>query len=461
MYHPNRILERELEFTKIYRENIGQPKAVRESRCMDAQMATYFVTIQPQDLIAGRISRPYVVFAQCMEGDGIDKTGYCIDVANCEKELKRMKADDSYSEEDCMQAEEMIQFWKTENTNTKIRQQFPKGWAGSMGGDDYVHDNAAIHPLYRLAGVNLDFKKLFRLGVCGLRDEALRLAQETQEPEKKNFYEGVASVQESLRRVMGQYTTEAKRLAGQENDRVRQQELLQMAECLEHIQTAPPESMQEAIQLQCLYMLAARAVEIGRIDDYLGEFYRKDLKTGRITHDQAVRLLDNFFTIIETQCGRDTRVIIGGMGREHEKSADEFTMLVMDVLEVRREHFYPQISLRYYKEMNQDIYDRALRILGSGMTFPMLYNDDVNVPAVMRAMDVPKKAAEQYSFFGCGEYMLAAQSIGTPNTALNVAKVLELVLHDGINPATGILSGPLAAGQECKKLQDIICYEEL
>lgn len=208
-------------------------------------------------------------------------------------------------------------------------------------------------------------------------------------------------------------------------------------------------------------MLAARAVEIGRIDDYLGEFYRKDLKTGRITHDQAVRLLDNFFTIIETQCGRDTRVIIGGMGREHEKSADEFAMLVMDVLEVRREHFYPQISLRYYKEMNQDIYDRALRILGSGMTFPMLYNDDVNVPAVMRAMDVPRKAAEQYSFFGCGEYMLAAQSIGTPNTALNVAKVLELVLHDGINPATGILSGPLAAGQECKKLQDIICYEEL
>ena len=85
MYHPNRILERELEFTKIYRENIGQPKAVRESRCMDAQMATYFVTIQPHDLIAGRISRPYVVFAQCMEGDGIDKTGYCIDVANCEK----------------------------------------------------------------------------------------------------------------------------------------------------------------------------------------------------------------------------------------------------------------------------------------------------------------------------------------------------------------------------------------
>ena len=212
--------------------------------------------------------------------------------------------------------------------------------------------------------------------------------------------------------------------------------------------------MQEAIQLQAL----KRAVEIGRIDDYLGEFYRKDLKTGRITRSGSA-FAGQFFTIIETQCGRDTRVIIGGMGREHEKSADEFAMLVMDVLEVRRNIFYPQISLRYYKEMNQDIYDRGW-ILGSGMTFPMLYNDDVNVPAVMRAMDVPKKAAEQYSFFGCGEYMLAAR-VWNAKTALNVAKVLELVLHDGINPATGILSGPLAAGQECKKLQDIICYEEL
>ena len=95
-----------------------------------------------------------------------------------------MKADAAYSGKDCMQAEEMIQFWKTENTNTKIRQQFPKSWAGSMGGDDYAHDNAAIHPLYRLAGVNLDFKKLFRLGVCGLRVEALRLSKETVEPEK-------------------------------------------------------------------------------------------------------------------------------------------------------------------------------------------------------------------------------------------------------------------------------------
>ena len=126
MYHPNRILERELEFTKSIGKISGSLKRCGRVAAWMHRWRRTFVTIQPHDLIAGRISRPYVVFAQCMEGDGIDKTGYCIDVANCEKELKRMKADDSYSEEDCMQAEEMIQFWKTENTNTKIRQQFPK-----------------------------------------------------------------------------------------------------------------------------------------------------------------------------------------------------------------------------------------------------------------------------------------------------------------------------------------------
>lgn len=157
--------------TGIYKNlsgNIGQPKAVRESRCMDAQMATYFVTIQPQDLIAGRISRPYVVFAQCMEGDGIDKTGYCIDVVTRE-EMALHEGRRRLFQEGLYAGRRDDPILENRKYKYKIRQQFPKSWAGSMGGDDYAHDNAAIHPLYRLAGVNLDFKKLFRLGVCGLR----------------------------------------------------------------------------------------------------------------------------------------------------------------------------------------------------------------------------------------------------------------------------------------------------
>lgn len=83
------------------------------------------------------------------------------------------------------------------------------------------------------------------------------------------------------------------------------------------------------------------------------------------------------------------------------------------------------------------LYERSLNLLGRGYPFPLLYNDDVNVPAVMRAMDVSRSVAEQYSFFGCGEFMLDRRSIGTPNTALNIAKVLELTLFNGVDPHNG------------------------
>lgn len=459
MYQPNRLLERELAFTACYRENQDAPKALRESRCMEEQLSTYFIAPRQEDLIAGRIDRPYVVFAPCLEGDGIDKVGYCIDEANCRRLAEEIRADASYDGEYLRRVEEMIAFWKEENTNTKIRRRFPPFWEGSMGGDDYFAVNAPIHPLYRLAGVNLDFRKLFSLGLAGLKGEALSRAASAAQ-EQKPFYEGIAHVLDAIRKVILAYREEALRL-GREASGTGQAHWREMADTLLAIADAPPATMRQAIQLQCIYMLSARCVEIGRIDDYMGEFYVRDLAQGRLTREEAAALLNDFFSIIETQCGRDTRVIVGGLGREDAESADAFAMLVMDVLELRKDRFYPQISLRYSREMDQAVYDRALRILSEGSTYPMLYCDDVNIPSVMQAMDVPRSLAQQYSFFGCGEYMLAYHSIGTPNTALNVAKVLELVLHEGINPATGRPCGPKAAGIPVRGLSEISCFEDL
>lgn len=458
MYQSKRMLERELAFTACYRENQNAPKALRESRCMQTQLSSYFTDPREDDLIAGRISRPYVVFAPCLEGSGIDHVGYCIDEENCLRLAEAIRNDPAYDETYLRQVEEMIAFWRTENTNAKIRSRFPAGWNGSMGDDYYAEDNAAVYPLYRLAGVNLDFRKLFSLGLMGLKQEALSHAGTSAE--QKHFYEGIACVLDSIRDVILSYREHAMRLA-RTADGSRRAQWEKMAETLLAVADAPPATMQQAIQLQCIYMLCARCVEIGRIDDYMGDFYERDLREGRLTPADAAALLNNFFSIIETQCGRDTRVIIGGLGRAHEESADAFAMLVMDVLEMRKGHFYPQISLRYTKEMNQALYDRALQILSEGGTYPILYCDDVNIPSVMQAMDVDRRLAEQYSFFGCGEYMLAYHSIGTPNAALNVAKVLELVLSDGINPAIGRLCGPKAAGIPVKSLADLTCFADL
>ncbi len=130
------------------------------------------------------------------------------------------------------------------------------------------------------------------------------------------------------------------------------------------------------------------------------------------------------------------RVFIGGRGRPDEASADRFALLAMEatrtVIEIE-----PQLTLRFYEGMNPALMSKALDMLGDGRTFPMLFNDDVNIPAVQNAFGVPLEDAEQYLPYGCGEYCLDHLSFGSPNCSLNLLKALESVLHHGVDVLTG------------------------
>ncbi len=88
--------------------------------------------------------------------------------------------------------------------------------------------------------------------------------------------------------------------------------------------------------------------------------------------------------------------------------------------------------------------DMAYECIASGATYPTLYNDDVNVDAVSYAMRLPRETAKQYVPFGCGEYVIQGKSVGTPNTLLNLLKILQISMNEGIDPMDGkFKAGPL------------------
>ena len=81
------------------------------------------------------------------------------------------------------------------------------------------------------------------------------------------------------------------------------------------------------------------------------------------------------------------RVIVGGRGRPNATNADCFAMLAMEATRTVVET-EPQLTLRFYSDQNPALMQKALDVLGEGRTYPMLYNDDVNVPAVQHAFGV-------------------------------------------------------------------------
>ncbi|MCU7494441.1 MAG: hypothetical protein HF314_15830 [Ignavibacteria bacterium] len=428
----NNILQTELKFTETYKQYENAHPAIREAMCLKVQYPAFFTEIQRGDLFAGRIQHTFV-------GVTPDEWGPTAFGYYCqESEIRELMSKSELDSTRRQKIEEMLLFWRTENTSAQLRKRYSGEMARWLPADDWMHDYGIAFPLYRLTGGNINFGKLLTLGIPGLSEEIRRFRLFAQRDAKETeFYDAMLIALEVLSDLCRHYAREARLKAEVESDTESKNELLQMASALEKVTVSKPKTFREAIQLFWLYSLASDIRNYGRMDVYLGDFLVNDLNSDIISENEAQRLLDSLWRLM---AARNTvvhnRVIIGGKGRVNEKNADRFALMAMEAtLNVKEAE--PQLSLRFYKGMNPLLMDKALFVIGEGRTYPMLYNDDVNIPSVQSAFCLNRTLSEQYVPFGCGEYIIDHKSFGTPSGVINLLKALEVTLHNGIDPATG------------------------
>lgn len=283
----------------------------------------------------------------------------------------------------------------------------------------------------------LNYKKLMAYGL-----EGLKTLIRSQKPNTflNSCVESLTLLQEVIDRQI-ELVREAKLDAA----RSRLQDLELMERDLAVIRTQKPATFHQALQLFWIYALVAGVINYGRMDDVLGPYLQRDLEDGLITEEEAYRYLKSLWKMIENR--RTTvngRIIVGGEGREYPEEGDTFARICLRVCRDTR-YVEPQFTLRFSKNTPADIMDMAYDCIGSGATYPTLYNDDVNIEAVMYGMRVSREIAEQYVPFGCGEFVIQGKSVGTPNTLLNLLKLLNITLNAGIDPMDGkAKNGPVS-----------------
>lgn len=444
-------LTRELHFTEVYKKYKDEHIAIREAMCLKAQFPGFLGGIKDNDLFVGRLDLPAV-------GITPDEWGptsfgyYCI-----EHRLIAEIEDPSLDEDYRQAVKDMLEFWREENTSTKLRRAFPEKMAKELYTDDWMNQSGISFPLYRLCGGYINFDKLMQIGIPGLYDEVERYRQNAERDGRDvKFYEGAKIALDVFVDTCLYFSNMALEMAETAKTKERAEELKLMGNTLKKITQEKPAHLWEAIQLMWLYSLVADVRNLGRMDVYLGDFYVNDLKSGVLTEDQALRYLESLWQLIADRNTRvHGRVIIGGKGRRNEENADKFALLAMEatrrVLEVE-----PQLSLRFYEGMNPALFEKALDVIGEGRTYPILYNDDVNIKAVEEAFGFCTEVAEQYVPFGCGEYIIDHQSFGTPSGVINLLKALEVTMHNGIDPMTGRKMG-LALG----RFEDFETFDDL
>jgi pyruvate-formate lyase len=409
----------ERSFTETYRKYTGDHPAIREAHCLRVQFRDLFDPIQPGDLFAGRTH--YLAVGFGLEDAAGGPVYYCHD-ERILPELEQM------SGEERQPILEMLEFWKSEATIAgKLVHSLPEEILNATS-------NQIADMFGRLSGTLLDYEKLTRVGLPGLRAEIKAARGKNGE---LPIYKGMEMALDLLIEVINSYAIQARTLANAVLDELAERDYLEIAAALEAIVSRPPATLREATQLTWLYTMISGTVNYGRMDVYLGGFYASDVDSGRLSEAEALRMVQSLWKLIaDRKTVFNGRVFIGGRGRPDEASADRFALLAMEatrtVIEIE-----PQLTLRFYKGMNPALMTKALDMLGEGRTFPMLFNDDVNVPAVAKGFGVPIHIAEQYLPYGCGEYCLDHVSFGSPNCSLNMVKALEAILHHGLDILTG------------------------
>lgn len=424
-------------YTETHAAHCNAGKELREAACLRVLYPKLFRSIEAQDLIAGRLDFLPIGFGSVTSVGGVGH--YCVF-----PKLTALKK--RIPEEHWARVDRLYAYWLDHDVKTKYCKTALKDDIIGM----FIDCNYPAIATARLSGMMLNYHLLMDHGIGGLRK---RLEQGASDPEKKRFCEASVACLELFGVCCDALAKKAEdQLAAADAQRTK--DLNRMIEALHRIKTERPETFFEALQLFWLYALLGGVINYGRMDDVLGPFLKRDLDRGILSEEEAVRLLTSLWTMIENR--RTTvngRIIVGGRGRRDAAAADVFARLAMRVAQSCR-YVEPQFTLRFDRNTPQDLMDAAYDTIGMGATYPTLYNDDVNIPAVMHAMRVDEKTAEQYVPFGCGEFVIQGQSTGTPNTCINLMKLLQIALNNGIDPMDGIDKSDGIQLLPCEELQD-------
>ncbi|MDD7281459.1 MAG: pyruvate formate lyase family protein, partial [Erysipelotrichaceae bacterium] len=422
------------EYTRVHYESSNLNKAYREVNCLKVLFPTLFRSIEDEDLIAGRLDFLPIGFGSVTSIGGVGH--YC--VFHKLREFKNQLD----NEEDKKRVDVLYDYWQDHDVKAIYCQDVLNDTTTGR----FIDCKYPYMATARLSGMMLDYNKLMKLGVNGLIDLL-------KSKEQNDFICASIETLNLFKTVIDYQVKLVDKQLSKTEDEQRLKDLNLMKEDLIYIREHKPSTFHQALQLFWLYALCAGCINYGRLDIVLGPFLKHDIDKGIIDENEAYRYLKSLWWMIENR--RTTvngRIIVGGQGRDDVEACDLFAKICLRVCKDTR-YVEPQFTLRFDHNTDPEIMDMAYECIASGATYPTLYNDDVNVEAVMYAMNLDRKTAQQYLPFGCGEFVIQGKSVGTPNTLLNLLKIMQLALNKGYDPMDGIYkAGPV-------KVKDIECFD--
>ena len=348
----------------------------------------------------------------------------------------------------------IIPFWKDRSLRGRLFDALPGNWHRLYGAGlftEFMEQRAPGHAV--LDG------KIYERGLRQVKAAiAARLAGLPGADEaRRDALRSMEIACDAVIRFAERHAELAEGMAARETDGPRRDELLRIAEVCRRVPAEPPRDFHEALQAYWFCHLGVvmelngwDAFSPGHLDQHLAPFYASGLADGSLTREHARELLEALFIkfnnhpappkvgVTAAESGTYTdfaNISLGGMRSDGTDGSSEVTWLLLDVIEDLH-LLQPSTNLQLSAVTPDPVLARTLEVIRRGYGFPSLFNADMVVEEQLRV----GKSLEDARAGGCSG-CVETSAFGKESCVLtgyfNLPKVLELTLHDGLDPRTG------------------------
>ncbi len=228
------------------------------------------------------------------------------------------------------------------------------------------------------------------------------------------------------------YIDEAKRLKTDSDYNAERLEFI-IANC-EAILAGPPKTFAQALQLiwfchTAFYLEERYAMALGSMDRYLYPFYKKDIEEGIITKETAIELLENMF--IKFEPFNVVNICIGGMDSAKKCMINELSYCILFAVKNCNVPG-PNLSVRITPDTPDDFLDEALKSIGTGLGYPALMNDEVNIAALKR-YGYAEEDIYDYTMVGCIENFITGKQPPWSDGRFDTPRFFDYLFNNGVS----------------------------
>ncbi len=371
----------------------------------------------------------------------------------------------------------VIPFWEGKTIRERIFNHVPIEWSRAYEAGlftEFMEQRAPGHTC--LDG------KIYQKGMIDFKKEIqdqldkLDFLNDAEATDKKEQLEGMKISCDAAIVFAERHAEKAKKLAEVETNLKRKEELLKVAEVCRWVPANAPRNFYEAIQMYWFVHLGTitelngwDAMNPGHFDQHLAPFYKKEISEGTLTREEAKELLSCFWikvnnhpappkvgiTAKESGTYNDfTNINIGGVKSDGSDGVSEVSYIILEIVE-ELHVLQPGNSVHVSSRTPDRFLKEACKVIRQGHGYPSVFNPDIYIPEMLRQGKSLEDAREG-GCSGCIEVGAFGKEAYILTGYLNVPKIIEITLNNGINPVTG-----KRASIETGNPRDFKSYEEL